>query len=99
MRDRDEADVVAIEHLDDLGKVAKRAGEPVDLVDHNRVDLARLDVGEEPLERRTLEGATRDAPVIVHLRQREPALVLLAEDVRLAGLALCVERVEILLER
>jgi hypothetical protein len=36
---------MAVEQLDQLGKVSKRAREPVDLVHHHGVDLAGVDVG------------------------------------------------------
>ncbi len=35
----------------------------------------------------TFHGCARDAAVVVHLRERDPTLVLLAEDIGLAGLA------------
>ena len=95
---RDERDAAAVEHLDDLGEVAQRAGQPVDLVDHHDVDRARGDVGEQPLQGRAVHGAARDAAIVVQGRQGDPALVLLAGDERLAGLALGIERVERLLE-
>ena len=37
----------ALEHLNDLGEVGERPGQPVDLVDHPRVDEAGGDVGEQ----------------------------------------------------
>ena len=41
--------------LDDLGEVRQRAGQPVDLVDDHDIDLARLDIREERLQRRTID--------------------------------------------
>ena len=38
-----------VERFDQLGEVEQRAGQPVDLVDDDDVDLAGLDVGEQPL--------------------------------------------------
>ena len=35
-----------VEDVDDLGEVGERAGQPVDLVDDDDLDLACLDVGE-----------------------------------------------------
>ena len=35
-----------IEDVDNLGEIGERAGQPVDLVDDNDLDLACLDVGE-----------------------------------------------------
>ena len=39
---RDERDIVLVEQLDELGKVRQRAGQAIDLVDHDDVDLAGL---------------------------------------------------------
>lgn len=60
----------------------------------DRVDLAVRDVGEQPLQCRPVQGAARDPAIVVHCRQRRPALVLLAGHIGLAGLALGIQRVE-----
>ena len=90
--DADEGHVVALEHLDQLGKVGERAAQPVDLVDHDDVDQPGLDVAQQPLERRPLQRAARDPAVVIVVGQRDPALALLAGDVGEPGLALGVER-------
>ena len=95
---RDEGDAGAVEDIDDFGKVAQGAGQPVDLVDDDGVDPAGLDLGEKPLQRRPLHRPAGDAAIVIELRQDRPALVLLAEDEGLARLPLCIERVEGLLE-
>ena len=43
LRDTDERDIVAIDGLDDPGKVHQAAGQPVDLVDHDDIDPALPD--------------------------------------------------------
>ena len=43
-----------VEHLDQLGEIHERSRQPVDLVDHHHVDQPGLDVGEQPLQRRSL---------------------------------------------
>ena len=73
-----------VEHLDQLGKVEQRAGEPVDLVDHDHVDPAGLDVGEQALQGRAVQRAAGEAAVVVAVGQRDPALVRLALDVGFA---------------
>ena len=85
-----------VEHLDQLGEVDQRAAEAVDLVDDHDVDLAAFDVGQQPLQRGTLQGAAGEAAVVVAVADRHPALRLLAGDIGLAGLALGVEAVELL---
>ncbi len=87
-----------VEHLDDLREVGQSTGQPVDLVDHHRIDPMSLDVGQEPLQGRPVDGSTRDSAVVVHLGQYDPTLMLLAKNKGFTGLALGVQRIEILLE-
>jgi hypothetical protein len=54
-----------IQPIDDLGEVPKRAGQAIDLIDDDRVDLAGADVGEQPLKGRTLYVAAGEAAVVV----------------------------------
>ena len=44
--DRDEGHAVAIEQFDELGEFRQGAGQAVDLVDHNDIDLACPDVSQ-----------------------------------------------------
>ena len=87
-----------IEQLDQLGEVGERAGEPVDLVDHDGVDLAGPDIGQQFLQGRAVERGAREAAVVVVVGNQAPALMRLALDVGLAGLALGIERVEFEIE-
>ena len=87
-----------VEHLDKLGEVHQGAAEAIDLVDYDHVHLAGLDVGEEPPQCRTLQRAAGDAAVVVAVGNEQPALRALAEDVRLASLALGIQAVEGLLK-
>jgi hypothetical protein len=87
-----------IQTLDDAGEVRERPGEPVDLVDDDAVNEPVVDGGEQSLQRRTVEGATGEAAVVVGVRQQHPAFGLLALHVGGAGLPLGMERVELLLE-
>lgn len=96
--DADEACFRLVEHLDDLGKVGKAAGQPVDLVEEDDVDLASFDIGEQPLKAGPLQIATREAAIIVAILHQHPAFVPLAERIGCAGLVLGVETVEFLLE-
>ena len=89
---------MSVEQLHKLGKIRQRPSEPVDLVDHDHIDPARLHLGEQPPQGRPLQAATRVAAVVVSLRSQAPALMSLALDVGFRGLALVVERVEFLLE-
>ena len=62
---RDERHGVLVEQLDQLGKVGKRAGEPVDLVDHHDVDLAGPDIGQQGLQGRAVQRGARDAAIVI----------------------------------
>ena len=81
----------------DQGEMFERPGQPFDLVDQDRVDPAGPDVREQPL-RRAVHRAAGEAAIVIAVGQGGPALVLLAEDIGGAGLALRVERVERLLQ-
>ena len=47
---------------------------PVDLVDHNLVDETCVDVGEQALQARALQGSSREPRVLVDGWQQHPAL-------------------------
>jgi hypothetical protein len=81
---RDERCPGSIEDIDDLGEVGEGAGQAVDFVDDDDIDLTRMDVGKELLEPQPIETAAREPAVIVRGRHQLPALGLLAEDVCLA---------------
>ena len=98
LRHRDEGDAVPLEHVDQLGKVGERAGQPVDLVADDGVDPAGLDVPDQPLQRRALQRAAAVPAIVVAVVEREPAFMALAVDVRSAGLALGVEAIEVQLQ-
>jgi hypothetical protein len=88
---------VRIEHFHQLGEVGQRAREAIHLVDHHHLDTACADLRQELLQPWTLHRAARVAAVFKgadHL----PAQGLLAEHVSGTGLALGVQRVEVLLE-
>ena len=84
--------------VDDAGEVGERAGQPIDLVDDHDIDRAGLHIGEQPPQAGAVHRAAGEAAIVVAAGQGGPALVLLAQDVGGAGLALRVERVERLLQ-
>ena len=94
----DERDLVPVEDLDERREVGERAAEPVDLVDDDHVDEPLLDVGEKALQPGPLQRSAGDAAVVIGGAHQHPAFGLLAGDVGLAGLALGVEAVELLLQ-
>ena len=76
----------------------RQCGEAVDLVDHHHIDVAGFDVIEKPGEGRAVRGSAREATIVIEVGESDPALVLLADDERLAGLSLRIERVERLVQ-
>ena len=81
----EEGHAVRLEGVQQLGEVGQRAAQAVDLVDHHHVDQALLDVGEQALQGGALQGAAREAPVVIAVADQDPALGALAGDVRLAA--------------
>ena len=68
LRDRNEGDAAAVEDLDEPGEVGERPGQPVDLVDDDHVDLAGLDIGDQPFQGRPLHRAAGKAAIIIKRR-------------------------------
>src|ERR1700741_5303747 len=87
-----------VEQLDHLGKIRKRAGEPIYFVPHHHFDETLADIAEQVLERRALHARARDPTVVVMSPDQPPPLTRLALDKCLACLALGVERIEVLLQ-
>ena len=95
---RDKPGAGRVEPVDELRKVGEGTGQSVDLVDHNPVDETGIDVGEQALQARALQGSSREPRVLVDSWQQHPALRFLARDIRGAGLSLRIEGVELLFE-
>lgn len=98
LRDRNECDISAIEDLDQANEIGQTTCQPINLVNHNDINLASLDVLHEPSESRPLEPAARMAAIVVRSRQFDPALVLLAPNIGAADLARRDEGVNVVLE-
>src|SRR5262249_6719256 len=75
-----------------------RAGQPVDLVDDDNIDPTRRDVGEQPLQSRSIHRRAGEPAVVISLGQACPSFVSLAGDEGLTGLALRLQRIEFLLQ-
>jgi hypothetical protein len=87
-----------IEQFDQLGKVCQRAGQPVDLVNDDHVDLAGPYVTEKLLQRRPVGIAASESPVSVFASDQRPTGMRLAADIGLGGIVLGIERIEVLFE-
>ncbi len=89
---------VGVEALNQLGEVGERAGQAVDLVDHDHIDQAGLYICQQALQGRAVQGPAGEATIVAALRQELPAFMGLALDVGLTSLALGIQRVEVLLQ-
>jgi hypothetical protein len=83
--DGDERHLVALEDFDQPGEVGQAPGQAVDLVDHDDVDLAGLDVGQQALQSGPLEVAAGEAGIDVVVGDGDPPFRALAGHVGQAG--------------
>src|SRR5262249_36139951 len=65
---------------------------------HHAVDLPGLDIRQETLQSRPVEVAAAVTAVVVADREPRPTGMGLAEDIRFRGLALGIQRIEVLVE-
>ena len=70
-----------IEQLDQLGKVGQRAGQAIDLVDDDDIDLAGADIVQQTLEGRALGIATGEAAIVIFGPNQRPASMRLTPDI------------------
>src|SRR5690348_6331064 len=84
-----------VKQFDEFGKIGQRAGQPVDLIDDNNIDLAGSDFREQFLQSRALERRPGKRPVVKPMMDQAPAFMGLALYIGLASFSLCVERVEL----
>ena len=70
----------------------------MDLVDHHGVNLAVGDVGEQPPQDGPVHVAAGEAAIVIEGGQGNPTFLLLAFDIGLAGFALGVQGVEVLVQ-
>jgi hypothetical protein len=82
---------VLIEQLDELGEVSQRAGQTIDLVDNDDVDLSSLHILKQPAQRRAVGIAAGEAAIVVFGPDHRPAGMGLAPDISLRGIILSVE--------
>ena len=70
---------------------SESARQPVDLIDDDYIDLACLDIDDQPFQRRSLHRAAGKPTIIVQRWQHRPAFVLLGCNEGGAGFPLGVE--------
>ena len=89
---------MALEHVHHLGEVGQASGQAVDLVDDHDVHLAGLDVRQQAFEGGAVHVAPGVGGVVVVVGDRNPALGALADDVGVAGIALGIDGVVLLVQ-
>ena len=62
-----------IEQLDQLGEVSQRAGQAVDLVDDDDVDLSGFHILQQTLQRRAVGVATGESAIVIFEPNKRPA--------------------------
>jgi hypothetical protein len=88
-----------VKGFNQLGEVGKRASEAIDLVDDHHIDLAGFNIYQQLFfEGGAVEVAAGIRRIVVVLRQHLPAQRRLALDIGLAGISLCIQRIELLLQ-
>ena len=90
--DHDELHAGPLEELLKTGPVAHAAGQPVEPLHDDGVDLSAGDGRDHPHQSRPPEGAAADAHVVEAVIDQLPALVLHRANERLAGLPLGLAR-------
>ena len=65
---------MGVEHLDHLGEVGERAGQPVNFVDHHHIDQALVDVTKHTLQCWAFHRSTRQTAVVVRGLDQTPIL-------------------------
>ncbi len=83
-----------VEQLHQLREIRQRPCQPIDLVDHDDIDLAAADIAQQPLQGRAVQGGTGQAAIVIAGPDQPPALLGLTLDIGLAGLPLGVEGIE-----
>src|SRR6185437_10271567 len=87
-----------VKQLNKLGEVGERAGQPIDLVDHNDVDLLPPNVLQQLLQCRPIGISAREAAVIIAGSDLRPPGMSLTANVGPRSFILRIERVELLIE-
>lgn len=87
-----------IEQFDQFGEVCQRAGQAVDLVDDNDVDLPATNIPKHSLQGRAVGIATGEPAIVILGSNRRPAGVRLASDIGLRGIILGIQGIEVLLK-
>ena len=87
-----------VEQFDQLGEVCQRAGQAVDLVDDDDVDLPATNILKQSLQGRAIGIATGEAAIVILGSNQRPAGVRLASDIGLRGIILGIQGIEVLFQ-
>lgn len=89
---------LALEHLDHSGEIGKAAGQAVNFVNHDHIDFACLDVGDQAFQSWTLHVAARKCRIVIIVSDRNPALGALTGNIGMTGIALRIDGVIFLIQ-
>ena len=87
-----------VEQFDQLGEVGQRAGQAVDLVDDDDIDLPAPNILQQSLQGRAVGIAAGEAAIVILGSNQRPAGMGLASDIGLRGIILGIEGVEVLFQ-
>ena len=82
-----------VEDFNDLREIRQRAGQSVDLVEQDDIDLTFFDIGKQPFERWPIHRAAGEPAIIITVFDNRPAFVALALGIGFTGVILSVEAV------
>src|SRR5713101_141086 len=98
LRHRNEADASLVEHLHNTSEVQQRTAEPVDLVHHHAINASGFHVGQQLPQPGPVGVGSREAAIVIAVRQHRPTFVTLAQDISFRAFPLGIERVELLFQ-
>jgi len=91
LRHRNKTDRALVEAVHQPREIQKRPAQAIHLIYNDAIDVVGVDIFEQLLESRAVEISAGKAAVIIMSGDQGPAQMLLAFDIRFAGLTLGVQ--------
>jgi len=96
--DGHEAHLVLLKQAEHLGEIEQRPAQAINLVNHHAIQFSRCDRLVQPPQCGPVHVGASEAAIVIAIRECEPAFALSAQNESFTRLALCSERVELLIE-